>query len=157
MKRGFQAFREIAATGVLCAAPAIWIATPAMGQATLPIAAPINQSAIPVDVLIGMYRTELRDAFLPGASSKLLAAHELIEAYFAATTSADHAAIAGKIAGLGLDAVAVGRLTRLRMYWPALAGGGVYYINQKRGPYITPNTSSVFRRRTIALAHGRWW
>ena len=34
-----------------------------------------------------------------------------------------------------MNCVAVGRLVRLRTHWPELAGGAVYYINQKRGPY----------------------
>ncbi len=82
-----------------------------------------------------MYRTELGDAFRPSDSIKLLSAHHLIEEYFAAATSKDRNGIAQQIEQLGLDPVAVGRLVRLRTHWPALAGGGVYYINQKRGPY----------------------
>ena len=34
----------------------------------------------------------------------------------------------------GLDPAILGRLCRLRMRWPALQGG-VYYVNEKRGPY----------------------
>jgi len=123
------------AGAVLCAVVAACIAVPAKGQSTAPAVAPSEQSTIPDDVLIGMYRSELREAFHVEDAAKLLAAHRLIETYFASASTADRRAVAQKLEASGLGCVAVGRLVRLRMHWPALAGGGVYYINQKRGPY----------------------
>jgi predicted esterase len=96
---------------------------------------PSDQVSIPDADLVGMYRTELRDAFQPADAPKLLAAHKVIESYFAAAKPAERAALVTQIDAIGLDPIALGRMVRLRMHWPALAGGGVYYINQKRGPY----------------------
>jgi hypothetical protein len=120
---------------IVCALAFASIVPPANGQTTVTATAPSDQSTIPDDVLMGMYRSELREAFRAEDSAKLLSAHRLIEAYFATPSSNDRNEIAGKIEAIGLNCVAVGRLVRLRMHWPELVGGAVYYINQKRGPY----------------------
>jgi predicted esterase len=125
-----------AATGLRAAEPpAVVNAVPATAPSGTSQIVPSDQISIPDADLIGMYRAELREAFLPADAPKLLAAHKLIERYFAAAKSTDRAALVAQIDALGLDPIALGRLVRLRMHWPALAGGGVYYINQKRGPY----------------------
>jgi hypothetical protein len=141
-KRPSSAFRVLACavallftTINLLAADAV--KSPEATSTTAPVATtlPTDQPTIPNSDLIEMYRTELRDAFHPSDAPKLLAAHRLLETFFATPKSADRAKIVSQIDELRLDPVALGRLVRLRMHWPALAGGGVYYINQKRGPY----------------------
>jgi predicted esterase len=108
---------------------------PATAPAAISTTLPSDQMTIPDADLIGMYRAELRDVFRPADAPKLLAAHRLIEAYFATPKAADRGKVVAQIDAIGLDPIAMGRLVRLRMHWPMLAGGGVYYINQKRGPY----------------------
>ena len=50
--------------------------------------------------------------------------------------AAERKAVTARIEALGLDPNVVGRLTRLRMYWPELDGGAVYYINEPFGTHI---------------------
>lgn len=88
---------------------------------------------LPRDVLARMYRAELGDRFDAAQVPRLIAAHELLEKYFAASSSGQRKEIAGKIEAVGLDPSIVGRLARLRMGWAALTPG-MYYINEKNGP-----------------------
>jgi pimeloyl-ACP methyl ester carboxylesterase len=98
-------------------------------QSTTTVAA---SPAIPADVLQKMYQRELGKLYDPAQAQRLAAAHALLEGYFA--TPSQRKQIAAQIEALGLDANVIGRLTRLRMYWPQL-NGGVYYINERIGPY----------------------
>ena len=91
--------------------------------------------AIPRPVLRQMYQRELGSRFKPALEDKLYAAHLLVEKYFGTTASKERKAVAAEIEKLGLDPNLVGRITRIRMDWPELAGGGVYYVNQKLGPH----------------------
>jgi hypothetical protein len=88
---------------------------------------------LPRDTLATMYRAELGSRFDPGDMPRLVAAHELLEKYFAAASAVDRKEIAGRIDAMGLDRSIIGRLARLRMGWTALAPG-VYYLNEKAGP-----------------------
>lgn len=92
---------------------------------------------VPKDELLRIYQTELGDRFRPIDADRYYAVHELIERYFEAATMADRKAIAKQITAMEIDPVIVGRLCRVRMYWPALDGGGIYYVNQKTGIYPT--------------------
>jgi hypothetical protein len=81
-----------------------------------------------------MYRRELGTLYRATNATKLFQTHQAIEDYFAATTGAARQQAVRTIESVGLDANIVGRLTRLHMDWPALAGG-VYYINERVGPH----------------------
>ncbi|HEX4054427.1 MAG TPA: hypothetical protein VHX86_09190 [Tepidisphaeraceae bacterium] len=94
-------------------------------------AAPADE--LPPDVLARMYRAELGDRFDAAQTPRLIAVHDLLEKYFAESSSARRKEIVGKIDAVGLDPSIVGRLARLRMGWTALTPG-VYYINEKNGP-----------------------
>jgi len=93
--------------------------------------------AIPKETLLQLYQTELGDRFRPQEADRYHGVHELIERYFEAARMADRKAIAKQIADTGIDPVIVGRLCRIRMYWPELEGGGIYYVNQKTGVHPT--------------------
>jgi hypothetical protein len=92
---------------------------------------------IPRETLIGMYREELGEKFRPELADRYTRAHELIEKYFETPGSAPRKAIAQDIEAVGLEPAVVGRLCRIRMYWPQLDAGGVYYVNEKTNAYPT--------------------
>jgi hypothetical protein len=102
---------------------------PATSPATHPAA-----DAIPPQMLQEMYRRELGNRYNPADAARLEAVHQLVEQYFDATTGAQRKAIAGQISATGVDPNIVGRLTRIRTYWPPLEGGSVYYVNERFGP-----------------------
>ena len=62
-------------------------------------------------------------------------AHELIERYFQSRTAAGRKAAVTALEGTKIDPNNVGRLCRIRVHWPPLNGGGVFYVNQKIGAY----------------------
>ncbi|HWE04908.1 MAG TPA: hypothetical protein VG326_21050 [Tepidisphaeraceae bacterium] len=108
------------------------VGVPAEGKSDPPITVS-QDTAIPRETLIGMYRTELGERFHVEDADKLLAAHQWIERYFDAAGAADRKQAVRGLEMCGLDAGVIGRIVRLRMRWPALEGG-VYYVNEKRGP-----------------------
>jgi hypothetical protein len=110
-----------------------WKASLLVILATAGMTAAAPADVLPRDVLEKLYRIELGNQFSAASLPKLVSAHELLERYFAAPSSAERTEIAGRIDAVGLDRSIVGRLARLRIDWPALAPG-VYYINQKSGP-----------------------
>ena len=63
-------------------------------------------------------------------ADKLLAAHDLIERFFAVPDSRKQTAAA--LEATGIDPNILGRIVGLRKNWPALSGG-VYYINERVG------------------------
>lgn len=94
----------------------------------------LSQQPLPADVREKLYRTELGDVFRPADLPQLMHGHELLEDYFAATKSADRKAAVNSLEQTHLPPGVLGRLTRIRLHWPALSGG-VYYVNERRGPY----------------------
>ena len=96
---------------------------------------PSAADAIPRETLAEMYRAELGDAYDPVSADQYEAAHKLIEQYFASPSSGERKAIVTQLEATGLDANALGRLCRIRTNWPELKSGGVFYINQKAGPF----------------------
>lgn len=94
----------------------------------------LSQQPLPPDVREKLYREELGDLFHPADLPQLMHGHELLEEYFAASKSADRKAIVTSLEQTHLPPGVLGRLARLRLHWPALAGG-VYYVNERRGPY----------------------
>lgn len=84
--------------------------------------------------LLEMYRAALADRAAGVDLDKLYAAHQLIEQYFEATGKDQRAKIVEQLDGMGIEPNVLGRIVRIRMDWPALAGG-VYYINETIGPH----------------------
>jgi hypothetical protein len=93
-----------------------------------------EDQSIPRPTLIEMYRAEFGPRFVESDSEKLLQVHQLIENYFEAPGGAQRKAIVQLLDQSGVPAAVIGRMIRLRMHWPALAGG-VYYVNEKHGPF----------------------
>jgi hypothetical protein len=92
---------------------------------TAPVAMPRNE-------LLKIYQHDLEPKYDPSQADQLIKAHALIEDYFARPT--ERKAILQQIEATNIDPNLLGRLTRIRMHWPQLAGG-VYYINERFGPY----------------------
>jgi hypothetical protein len=101
------------------------VAVGADAPSTSPALAPLS----PAD-LQQMDVRELGPLYHAADADKYLAAHELIEKFFADADSRKQTAAA--LAADGLDPNLLGRLVRIRMKWAALPAG-VYYINQRVG------------------------
>jgi hypothetical protein len=100
---------------------------------------PATSQAIPTEPipraeLETMYQHELGGLYKPANYEKLFAAHQLIERYFADDSVGERARIVQQLDASGIDPNILGRITRIRLNWPALAGG-VYYINERYGPH----------------------
>jgi hypothetical protein len=89
---------------------------------------------IPAQTLQQMYARELGTLYEERDALRLISAHQLIEQFFATNFQGDRKAIIQKLQQTKLDVNLLGRLARLRMDWPELKGG-VYYINERVGPY----------------------
>jgi hypothetical protein len=107
------------------------------------------RAALPSDILDSLYRTELGDKFSPDRLPQFHAAHDLLEQYFAADSAEQRGAIVRQIDAIGLDTPTIGRLARLRMNWPQLTPG-VYFINEKAGPYDVKYFLGVPRRYNVS-------
>jgi hypothetical protein len=81
-----------------------------------------------------LYAAELGSLYHPADLSRLYAAHQLIEQYFAAVDTNQRNAALSDLAATNIDPAIIGRLTRIRLGWAELAPG-VYYVNEKSGPY----------------------
>jgi len=120
------------------AAPQVQSRRPA--EIAVPVAEPgivhfPQDQAIAPPVLAEMYRTELGKAYDPAAANQLESAHQLLEKYFATRSSAGRKRIVQSLEATKLSADVLGRLCRIRSDWPDLSAGGVFYVNQKTGPY----------------------
>jgi len=58
----------------------------------------------------------------------------MIESYFSAS-GADRKAIVKQLETSGVNPEVLGRLTRLRLHWPELAGGSIVHIDERFGPH----------------------
>jgi poly(3-hydroxybutyrate) depolymerase len=94
----------------------------------------IANDAIPVAQLEKMDRRELGDTWRADIAPKLRNAHELLEKYFSSKTTPERAAAVKELVATNIDANILGRICRIRLYWPQI-DGGVYYINEKVGPH----------------------
>ena len=103
--------------------------------ASQPGMSPAAEETIPPDELRKIDQAELGALYRPALDGSLRTAHELIEKYFAATSAADRKSIESSLEATKLDPNVLGRATRIRLHWPALHGGGVFYLNQRIGPY----------------------
>lgn len=95
---------------------------------------PAEEENIPRNTLDAMYRTELGAAYDPVQAGQLHDAHLLLEKYFQAKTAADRKSLVGQLEATQIDPNVLGRLCRIRLHWPELRGGGVFYLNEKIGP-----------------------
>jgi hypothetical protein len=96
-------------------------------------AQPLDTSQeMPRATLEQLYRTELGDLFDHQPADLLYEAHQHIESYF--RHPGQRAERVRSLEATGIDPNALGRLVRIRMHWPDLAGG-VYYVNEKLGPH----------------------
>ena len=86
------------------------------------------------DQLSSLYATELGSLYHSGDLPRLYSANQSIEQYFAALDTNQRNAALSDLTKSGIDAVIIGRLARIRLGWEELAPG-VYYINEKSGPY----------------------
>src|SRR5689334_13899987 len=98
-------------------------------------AAAAPEETIPRAQLEAIYRHELEGLDLPADADKVFAAHQLLEQYFAATTAAERKKLVHNLEATGLDVNLLGHLCRIRINWPALQPGGVYYVNERFGPH----------------------
>ena len=85
-------------------------------------------------VLDVIYRRELGAKYNPAIVDTLYQVHCLVEKYFATEYAEDRKAIVKWIASSASSPTLVGRITRIRMDWPALEHG-VYYVNERVGPH----------------------
>lgn len=92
-------------------------------------AAPLSR-----DQRLGLYRGELGALFQEADAERLLATHQLLEDFFHAPAPAARKEAARALKEGGEDLAIIGRLTRLRLDWPALAPRA-YYVNHRKGPY----------------------
>ena len=98
-----------------------------------------------------LYKSTLSGLYNPADLSRIYAAHQLIEKYFAADEPADRKTIEAQLEATKLDPVIIGRLCHIRLGWQELAPG-VYYVNEQAGPYDAKYFLGVPRgyRREIA-------
>lgn len=96
---------------------------------------PATQETIPKAALLPMYAAELGNAYDPVLADSLYEAHRLLEQYFEVNSAGERKLLVRQLEATKIDPNILGRLCRIRMHWPALAGGGVFYINQKKGPF----------------------
>src|SRR5512138_2946415 len=104
--------------------------TPAPGESAAAVGAPVPRAD-----LERMYRHELEGIYRPADADKVHAAHQLIERFFVARKAAERRQVAKDLEATGLNPVLLGRLCRIHMNWPALQGGGIYYLNERFGPH----------------------
>jgi pimeloyl-ACP methyl ester carboxylesterase len=81
-----------------------------------------------------MYARELGKGFNPADADRAYDVHALLESYFAEPSAKSRQDIVQKLRGTKLDPNLLGRLARVRVYWPALKPG-IYYTNERHGPY----------------------
>lgn len=119
----------------LCAGSSLHGALPVLPVPPAGLGVPLDPQPMPRETLVGLYRVELGSLFQPDKADAILQAHALLEAYFAAPSLAQRRSIVKSIEALNVDPAIIGRLTRVRARWAALAPG-VYYVNEKRGPFV---------------------
>lgn len=138
LKRCVAAVVVLAFVGGLVAAPRPR-PTVAVPPATEPATASTRPTWPPVrpETLAAMDQTELGALYRPASSAAYLRAHELIERYFETAKLSERKQIVRELEATALPPAVIGRLCRIRLYWPALDAGGVYYVNEKTGIFPT--------------------
>src|SRR5438067_7405293 len=103
----------------------VWAGTPVARADDAP---PAAEDTIPRAQLEQIYRHALEGMYQPSDADKVFAAHQLLEQYFATPHAAERKKRVQDLEASGLDVNLLGRLCRIRMHWPALEPGGVYYV-----------------------------
>jgi hypothetical protein len=103
---------------------------PAAAEAPPGAPAPLSRAE-----LDRIYRHELEGLYDPADADKVHAAHRLVERYVATGKAVERKQAVKDLEATGLDPVLLGRLTRIHMNWPALEGGGIYYVNERFGTH----------------------
>src|SRR5207248_3997049 len=98
-----------------------------------PASQPTNEP-MPRQELLPILQRELGNLYRADKANDYLATHQAMEKYFAATSGEERKAIVAMLETSGVDPNVLGRLARIRSNWPALSGGGVYYVNERIGP-----------------------
>lgn len=122
---------------VFCIAACIAAKQPLIGVPTNEpglIRLPENET-IPPGTLAEMFRAELGQAYDPVLADRLDRAHALLEQYFASHSAGERRTIVQSLEATKIDPGVLGRLCRIRSHWPALQGGGVFYVNRRKGPF----------------------
>jgi hypothetical protein len=147
---GSNFFTESRTVRTIVIALALWLSTayttPARGQQRRPVDLPVpvaepgvvhfpEEDSIPPATLAEMYRAELGKAYDPATAAQLEPAHQLIEKYFTTRSAAGRKKIVQSLEATKLSPDVLGPLCRIRSDWPALSGGGIFYVNQKTGAY----------------------
>ncbi|HTW95128.1 MAG TPA: hypothetical protein VMD30_10060, partial [Tepidisphaeraceae bacterium] len=126
-------------TRLRCAIPLVWMivvgftANLAAGQSDQP---PAPVEIMPDADLAKIYSYELHKSVEPDTPlfNQLYNANLLLERYFNATSDSQRQQVVKELQGTKVPAATIGRLTRIRMTWPALKPG-VYYINERAGSH----------------------
>jgi hypothetical protein len=89
---------------------------------------------IPASQMVTLYAAALGPLYQPQYLDRIYGAHLLLEQYFAATTEARRHEVVKELQATNVPIEVIGRIARLRLSWQNLAPG-VYYINEKSGPF----------------------
>ncbi|HUB24910.1 MAG TPA: hypothetical protein VL992_05730 [Tepidisphaeraceae bacterium] len=89
---------------------------------------------IPINQMPPLYAAALGPLYHPEDLNQLYSAHLLLEHYFAATTEVQRHDIVQQLRATNIAAAILGRIARLRLSWQNIPPG-VYYINEKSGPF----------------------
>ncbi len=99
-----------------------------------PLALAQSDQPLPKEVLVKLYEDALGDRWKAELFEPLAAAHELLEKYFASSSKGQRDDIIGQLDAMQIDPNLLGRISRIRLFWPQLKPG-VYYVNEKVGPF----------------------
>lgn len=109
----------------------LMITAMAAGQTTVPATQPSGMSDAD---LLALCRTEASPLFKSADADTCIAAHALIEQFFAAKTQKERVALTQQLEATKLNANVLGRLCRVRRGWTAMQPG-VYFINETVGSF----------------------
>ena len=90
---------------------------------------------MPAAELEALDRAELGAAYDDTLVASLPKAHALLETCFSAASGGDRKTAIADLAALNLEPGIVGRVARIRLFWPAPAGGSIFKISKKVGPF----------------------
>ena len=123
-----------------CALCVVAAACTGAGPIPVPVAEPgivhfPDNERIPPEALAEMFRAELGPAYDPVQAGALAPAHALVEKYFHIRSGAGRKQVVTALEATKVSPNVLGRIARIRADWPALAGGGIFYVNEKPGAY----------------------
>ena len=110
----------------------VWLTSTAFAQGTLP--ATSQPAGLSDEQLTAAIKSELGPRFQATDAAQYVAAHDLIERFFAATTKQDRSDLTKRLEETHLDANVLGRLCHVRRGWAELTPG-TYFINDTFGAF----------------------